>query len=314
MLVNFYIDPDAVDNDTNRYHIDALRNKWQQFGVLTHPSQEDGGFRDIRRKFPELNQSIQRIWALVWREIENDPTRYLKCRGDFSLALVSEKRAQNRQITNGSSAYFRGVSVGAVEWVRLTEINASQEFARSEETSRQRISIGERIADLWQERFQRLAKHSHEVVVVDEWAVRDNTIDGLVRFLNLLDGDSNGCAVTIYSSPETELQEQVETIINKLGDCAAQLDGFGISSIEVRLRPEDDFRLYAHERHFRFDNRVIVIGRGARTFQFDSVREATRTSFSVLPAGDTDDTEDDLDNRAHRISDFCLLIGAANSP
>ena len=104
------------------------------------------------------------------------------------------------------------------------------------------------------------------------------------------------------------------TIIDKLGGYAAQLNGYGISSIEVRLRPEDDFRLYAHERHIRFDNRMIDIGRGTRIFQFDSVREATRTSFSVLPSGETDDTEYDLDNRAHRISDFCLLIGAPNSP
>ena len=306
MLVNFYIDPDAVDNDTNRSHINALRNRWQQFGVLAHPSKHDGGFTNIRHRFPGLNQSIQRIWARAWREIENDPIRFLKCGDSFQVALISQARARDERIPDGDSRYFRGV-----EAVRLTQINDSREFTHAEDLGRQRIAIGERISDLWQERFQQLARHTREVAIVDEWAVRDNTFEGLVRFLNLLDGDSNGCAVTIYSSPETELQEQVTTIIDNLSDCAAELDGYGISSIEVRLRPEDDFRLYAHERHFRFDNRVIDIGRGARIFQFDSVREATRTSFRILSSRETDDTEYDLDNRAHIIADHTIPIGPA---
>ena len=314
MLVNFYIDPDAVDNDIDAYHIRELRTKWQNLGVLSHPSQDDGGFRDIRRRFRQLNQNKRRIWDRLWREIVNDPTRYLKCRDNFKVVLISERLANNEQIPNGESAYFHSASLGSVEGVRLTEINASQEFASSEEISSRRIAIGERVTDLWQERFQQLAKHSREIVVVDEWAVRDNNFEGLVRFLNLLEDDSNDCAVTIYSSPETELPEQVMTIINNLSDCVAQLDGYGISSIEIRLRPEDDFRIYAHERHIRFDNRVLDIGRGVRIFQFDSVREATRTSFSVLRSGETDDTEYDLNNKSHRISDFCLLIGASNSP
>ncbi len=308
MLVNFYIDPDAVDNDTNRSHINALRNKWQQYGVLAHPSQDDGGFANIRRKFPELNQSLQRIWARAWREIENDPIRFLKCRDNFRVALISQVRAGNEQIPDGDGKYFRGV-----EAVRLTQVNDSREFIQAEALGRKRIAVGDSVSSLWQERFQRLARHSREVVIVDEWAVRGNTFEGLVRFLNLLDGDSNGCAVTIYSSPETELQEQVTTIIDNLSDCAVQLDGYGIDSIEVKLHPEDDFRRYAHERHIRFDNRVIDIGRGVRIFQFDSVREATRTSFKVLPSGETDGTEDDLDTRAHIISDFTISVGASNS-
>ena len=154
MLVNFYIDPDAIDNDTNAYHIGALRTKWQSLGVLSHPSQDDGGFRNIRLKFPGLNQSIQRIWARVWREIENDPTRYLRCRGDFSLALVSAARAQSRQISNGDSSYLTGRFLGTAEWIRLTEVNASKELEQAEDLINSYISIGERITDIWQNGFR----------------------------------------------------------------------------------------------------------------------------------------------------------------
>ncbi|MDE2687364.1 MAG: hypothetical protein OXI16_07730 [Chloroflexota bacterium] len=308
MLVNFYIDPDAVDNNTNRYHIDALRSKWQQFGVLTHPSQEDGGFRDIRRRFPELNQSIQRIWARVWREIENDPTRYLRCRDDFSLALVSEARAQSRRISNGDSIYLDSDSLGIVEWIRLTEVNASKEFGQSEDLSRKRIDVDDVIVDLWRERFQRLARHARKVVIVDEWAVRADNIEGLIQFLNLLEEDANGCDVTIYSSPETELQDEVNAISSRLGGWTPHLNTYGVNSIEVRLRPEDDFRLYAHERHIRFDNRVVSIGRGMRTFRYATVREATDTSLTLLPPNVREGKENDLDEKAYGLSDFCLLV------
>ena len=244
-----------------------------------------------------------RIWARAWREIENDPIRFLKCRDNFQVTLISQIRARNEQIPDGYSKYFRGV-----EAVRLAQISDSKELRRAEGLGGKRIGIGERVTDLWQERFQQLARHAREVVIVDEWAVRDNTIQGLVQFLDLLDRDSSGCDVTIYSSPETETQEEVSSINDKLSDCAVQLDGYGINSIELRLRPEDDFRLYAHDRHIRFDNRVIGIGRGLRVFQYETVREATDSSYRLLSPGTREGKENDLDEKAHRISDFYFYL------
>ena len=309
MLVNFNIDPDAIDDSTNEYHVKELRNKWQQSGILAHPSYEDGSLSLISRRFLELNQEKRSLWDDAWQEIENNPTRYLRCKDNFSVALVSEARARSRGIPHGDSGYFGSSSLGNVEWIRLKEINASIEFGQCEELSRKRIEINDLVVDLWQERFQQLARHASEVVVVDEWAVRNNTIDGLARFLELLDGDAKGCDVTIYSSPETELQEEVVTISSNLSNLTAQLSAGGINGIEVRLRPEDDFRLYAHERHIRFDNRVVSVGRGLRTFQHETVREATDTSLALLLPNTHEGKENDLDEKAYRLSDFCLPIG-----
>ena len=309
MLLNFFIDPEAIDDNINRSHINALRNKWQQFGVLAHPSHNDGAFRDLRRKFPHLTQENRRLWNASWQEIENDPVRFLRCRDLFQVALISEQLAVNEQILDGDSKYVRGV-----EAIRFTQVNDSKEFRRAEDLSRKRIEIDELITDIWQERFQQLAGYAHKVVIVDEWAVREDNIEGLVRFLNLLDENSSGCAVTVYSSPETEHQEEVKTISDRLSNRTSLFSTYGISSVEIRLRPEDDFRLYAHERHVRFDNRVFNIGRGLRTFQYETVREATDTSFILLPPNTLEGKENDLDEKAYRLSDFCLPIGAPNSP
>ncbi len=309
MLVNFGIDPDAIDDSTNGYHVNALRSKWRQFGVLAHPNYDDGLLSRLSRSFPKLKQETQTLWVDAWQEILNDPVRYLRCRGNFSVALVSEKRANDRQISNGDSIYVDGGSLGAVEWIRLTEVSASKEFGQSEELSRKRINIDEPTVDLWRERFQQLAKHAREVVIVDEWAVRDNTIRGLTRFLELLDGDANGCDVTIYSSPKTERRDDVNAVSSSLGSRITQLSTYGVNRIEVRLRPEDDFRLYAHERHIRFDNRVVSVGRGLRIFQYQTVREATDTSLTLLPPNTREGKESDLDDKAYRLSDFSLLVG-----
>ena len=306
MLLNFFIDPESIDDDINRSHINGLRNKWQQFGVLAHPSHSDGAFRDLRRRFPQLTQENQRLWNAAWQEIENDPVRFLRCRDNFKIALISERLAGNEQIRDGDSKYVRGV-----EAIRLAQINDSKEFARAEDLSKKRIPIGERVTDLWRDRFQQLAKHAREVVIVDEWAVRDDNIGALARFLNLLEANSNNCDVTIYSSPKTERQEDVQAIRDNLSNLTTQFSSYGINSIEIRLRPEDDFRLYAHDRHIRFDNRVFGIGRGLRIFEYRTVREATDASFTLLSSGTREGKERDLDEKAYSISDFFLPIGTS---
>ena len=309
MLVNFFIEPLAIDDNTNGYHVKALRSKWEQLGVLVHPSDADGSLSRLSDEFLKLNQETKGLWDDFWQEVENNPVRFLRCRENLKVALISERRARSEQIPNGDSKYVRGI-----EGIRLTEVNASKEFGQSEELTRKRIDIDDVIVDLWRERFQQLAKHAHEVVIVDEWAVRDNTSQGLAKFLDLLDGDANGCNLIVYSSPETELQDEVNAISNRIGNVTSQLSTHGISTVEVRLRPEDDFRLYAHERHIRFDNRVVGIGRGLRTFQYATVREATDTSLTLLPPNVREGKESDLDEKAYTLSDFCLIIGSANSP
>ena len=268
MLVNFGIDPDAIDNTTTAYHISELRTKWQNLGVLSHPSYDDGGFRNIRRKFPELNQSIQRIWARVWREIENDPSsRYPRCRGNFSLALVSETHAQKRQIPNGNSEYLypRDKRLGRVEWIRLTEVNASKEFERAETISRSPIHRRESVERLWQERFQSLAKFSREIVIID----RNAATQGLASLLRLIDKDAANCAVTIYSSLENSELKEYPT---------GAPDFKNIDTLTIYLPQNYHFGREGRDRFVRFDERAFSLGHGITEILQGSAVE-TGTTF-----------------------------------
>ena len=306
MLVNFYIDPAAIDDDINRSHINALRNRWQQFGVLTHPSHNDGALRELRRsRFPSLKQENRRLWNALWQEIENSPNRFLRCRGNYKIVLISTQLAGNENIPDAGSKYVRGV-----ETVRLTQVNDSKEFIHVENLSRRRISIGDRAADLWQERFQELARHSRDVAVVDQWAVRSNrNIGGLSRLLRLLNRDSNGCSITIYSSPNSGSRSELRKIQRMVSTEAVKFDRSSINSIEIRLFEKGDFNKFAYDRHIRFDHRVIEIGRGLRIFELNSVQENSRISFNILTSGAAEDTESDLSNGARNIINIPIPIG-----
>ena len=280
MLVNFYIDPDAVDNDIDAYHIRELRTKWQNLGVLSHPSQDDGGFRDIRRRFRQLNQNKQRIWDRLWREIENDPSRYLKCRGDFSVALVSETRAENRQIHSGNSVYFHSGSLGNVEWVRLTQVSASKEFERAEIIARSPIRRSEPVERIWQERFQTLAKFSREIVIIDRNAAKQ----GLTALLKFIDQDATNCAVTIYSSFEnSELNEYRTRTLN--------LEH--INTLTIHLPYNYQFGREGRDRFIRFDGRAFSLGHGI-TELFQDISVETGTTFGPTELRYMQDLESQL--------------------
>ncbi len=265
MLVNFGVDPDAIDDSTNGYHVRALRSKWQQFGILVHPSHDDGSLSLISRKFPSLRQEVQTLWADAWQEIRNDPVRYLRCRGDFSLALVSEARARSRRIPNGDSIYLDSDSLGAVEWIRLTEVNASREFERAETLSRSPISRMETVERLWQQRFQSLAKFSHEIVIID----RNAPMQGFTNLLEFIDRDAANCEVTIYSSLENSELAEFQT---------RSLAFENIGALTVYLPYNHQFGREGRDRFIRFDKRAFSLGHGI-TEVFRSSTVLTGTTF-----------------------------------
>ena len=286
MLVNFYIDPEAVDNDTNRSHVRGLRRKWRTLGVLTHPSQDDGGFKNIRRKFLHLDQSIQRIWARVWREIENDTTCYPRCKDNFRVALVSETRAEGRQIDHGDSAYFQSESLGNnVEWVRLTEVNDSKEFERAETLAMTPISSNQPVQRLWRDRFQSLANTSQDIVIIDRYTAVESfycrngahgTDCELFRLLDLIEQDSRSCTVTVYSSCDAGRTRQnppaLEDLKDSLRSEIRNRDFQNIKSVTLYLPNNHNFSgSEARDRFIRFDCKVCDIGHGIDIFKGQNV-------------------------------------------
>ena len=115
------------------------------------------------------------------------------------------------------------------------------------------------------------------------------------------------CQVTVYSSPGGP-GKGAQLFEAKIRSEIAKYSGNGIGSVIVHLFNEGDFKKYAHDRHIRFDNSVVRIGRGIRIFEHPTVREATDVDLLVLKPGTREQKEMDLGNLGTMVHAFQVPV------
>ena len=325
MLIKFAIETDAIDDSTTQACNNRLIRAWERFGVLVYPNPRDDS---IRTTFEDMPQGPQSRWQRTWAQVLRYPRRYrysamsgssdftfsninshseLAEQSEFEVAVLEETRALELDIPEGEGKLF-----GDVEGVRLCDVDQSQKFAHSNQRSQELVRTNKSTEVLWQERFQRFAAYSHNVVIFDRYAVRDDSnrnIEGLFRLLDFIDRDSNGCNVTIYSSPDPgrNANEEALAIRNKLEDKGEELRANGITSLEVRLFRDDRFRRPGHDRHIRFDDNVFSIGIGTEMFRHQTVEQDSDCILTVLEIGRREERTRRLDNdRDAKIDTFTI--------
>lgn len=320
MLVEFAIELDAIDNSVSPAHIGRLLEMWERFGILVFPDYNDDS---VKRRIKSLEPSPRKMWQAAWVRIRKSRSNRFRTRpfigealnwdvidtpsalaeysDKFNVVLLEETRAIVLNIPEGSSEYF-----GDVEGIRLGDIDVSEKFRRSKALSSMPVRVNKSTQNLWLERFQKFASNSKHIVIVDQWAIRYDNSGGLIRLLRFIDRDGCECQVTVYSSPRLEADPAEMSSIDKmLRDVISTFSDGGVKGISIRLFPEDDFRIYAHDRHIRFDSSVFNIGRGVRIFEYDAMREATTVILTTLDAGRiAEEKELNLDRKAYLIREF----------
>ena len=332
MLVKFALEPDTIDNSTTQACNNRLIREWERFGVLVYPNPRDASIAAI---IANLRQGPQRRWQRTWAQVLRHPHRYryspMSGSGEFAFSnmlepidlaqvdgfevtVLEETRALELDIPDGEGKMF-----GDVEGVRLCDVDQSQKFQHSYQLSQEIIRINKPVNDLWQERFQRFAQYSRNIVIFDRYAVRDDSnrnIHGLFRLLDFLDRDANGCDIVIYSSPDPSrnVAAEADSIRSALESKAADLNNGGIKSFEVRLFRDDRFRRPGHDRHIRFDDNIFSIGIGVELFRHSSVQQATDCTQTVLDLDKPEYRERRLDSdRNAHIATFTIPVGASNA-
>ena len=319
--MQFAIETEAINNSATPAHIKRLLDRWERFGILVYPRRGDTAVaKTIENLAPVPRKHWQSTWAKVmknngrafryvssdgvvfdWERIDT-PDALAASTNEFKVAILEETRAAVLEIPDGESR-----CCGQVEGIRLWDIDISEKFSCSETLSSAPIGIGESIRDTWIQRFRRLAAYSREVVVVDQYAARYNNTNGVLRLLRFLDRDTKNCRVTVYSSPDSPgkgpqfLEAQIRAEI-------AKFSGNGIGSVSVHLFDESDFKKYAHDRHMRFDNSVVRIGRGLRIFEHPKVQEATDVDLLVLKPGTHEQKEMNLRNLGTMVHTFQVPV------
>ena len=317
----FAIETEAINNSATPAHIKRLLDRWERFGILVYPRRGDTSIaKTIAKLAPAPRKHWQSTWAKVmknngrafryvstdgvvfdWERIDT-PNALAASSNEFEVAVLEETRASVLEIPDGESRCY-----GQVEGIRLWDIDSSEKFSRSETLSNAPIAIGESIKDIWLQRFRRLAAYSREIVVVDQYAARYNNIYGVLQLLRFLDRDSKGCRVTVYSSPD-QYGGRLQFIEAQIRGEIAKCSGNGIGSVSVHLFGESDFKMYAHDRHIRFDNSVVRIGRGLRIFEYPTVQETTDVDLLILKPGTLEQKEIDLGNLGTMVHTFQVPV------
>lgn len=326
MLVKFAIEPEAIDDSTTQACANRLMTIWEHFGILTYPD-----FNIISSQIKRLPPgSSRRLWEVVWRRVSRNRHHYRRSYAiddeftfsginepyqltqisEFEVAVLEETRAAVLDIPEGEGKFY-----GDVEGIRLCEVDQSQKFQRSYQLSQDIVRINKSVDDLWKERFQRFAEYSQNVVIFDRFAVRDDAnrnVSGLFKLIDFLDRDASGCRITIYSSPDPNINEQaaVDSARNNLQLKFGELNGDGIRSVEVRLFLDRIFRVPGHDRHIRFDDNIFSIGIGVELFRYRNVKQAMYCTQTVLDLDKPEYRERrlDRDRNAHIIT-FTIPVG-----
>ena len=314
LLVKFAIETDAINNSATPAHIGRVLSLWERFGILVYPEPGDGALRETIEK---LEATPRKHWKSAWAKIakrNGKGYRYSSvtretldwsgidtgealadCSDRFEVALLEETRAAVLDIPDGESKRY-----GQVEGIRLWDIDVSKRFLDSESLSHKPISVGEATKDIWLQRFQRLATHCSQVVVVDRYAAHKANIDGILNLLTFLDRDARNCRVTVYSSIDPSGAGE-KFIKDTIGAMVSKFSGHGVRSVSVFLFGSTDFSTHAHDRHIRFDTSVIRIGRGISTFVEPTVIESTDVDLIILQPGQREKKETDLERFGNSI-------------
>ena len=211
------------------------------------------------------------------------------------MALLEETRAEVLGIGDGETKKF-----DEIEGVRFA--NHSLWSARFERASSY-IARGSERKDLWEKHFQRLAEFSQEIVIVDRYAMGEDDIQGVFWLLERLTEIAKASKIQINAGLKSE-KGQYRGRREIEGDFMRKFHNKHIIPTEVRLFDDwDTMRQNAHDRHIRFDNHVIGIGKGpADLFNSEKISAGTYVyPPKILERGEKEDIEKILDANPRRI-------------
>ena len=142
-------------------------------------------------------------------------------------------------------------------------------------------------AEVWATYFADLARLSKVVVGVDRYAAVNldqyRQAAGAAHLLRQLDRDGGKHWVTLISADLerpgwTELVEAFEAQVTTL-------EGGGIRELVLHLAPDRVFQLHAHDRHLRFKDTVVQLGKGLEVLQKQRVESHSDAQvLGITPA------------------------------
>ena len=314
MLVRVAVDCDALttgDSPELTSQHQRLTRILLKNGVLVRTREHDleallNPHGDKSRK---LSVNALQAWSAVIDKVRwLDPTEPIACLctiGDAEtfrrswakqadVAVVEETRGQELGLPEGEAVHLDEAT--GIELAHLWSFDGAQAFERAEELTQRKIWEGADRKDIWNDRFDLLARTSLHVAVVDRYAGlnlvearRKGRISGLEWFLQRLCEYPRTyvtliLGVTGYDKGLGERMVNKDQVLQEVRQVVAGLPERGVEDVKLTLVLETEFGNISHGRRIRFENFVVGLDKGLTVFDHSAVA----SSCDCFDLNDTD--------------------------
>ncbi len=310
MLVPFVIDAESLAPDEDwtaaqqiAYH-KSLLDTWQRIGILVHDGQKFHASQ-LKAAIDSLPQKLRPLWQellerlpvlpgdLNWDGIAHNNDTCLDVISAMALvALLDDLKAEVEFGLDDAELSKASDSHPSLEICRILAAAQAKTFNRALAIAGQHIPAGQTFSELWNIRFELLAKAPiKQVAIVDRYAVSQHydcpqdKLSGLERFFRLLDSDASGSRyVTLYSAWTPELNQKnislkdVQTEVNTI---LGHLPRHAMKRVKIYMLPNSVFGHLHHDRFIRFGEYVWDIGLGLKVFEGAFSAERSTASLKV---------------------------------
>lgn len=299
MIIRFAVDPEALAMQSfpaplRRSLHDNMLRLWSRLGVLVH-SGKSFEQSQLSAAIRELPQDVRKMWlaAIKQNRIQQGPPNWS---GVTSLEAPEDLGASTKNIDVLCLDEVRAALLGLpeeqesiqlsssnLELVRFDCVNRANVFLQAEELANEPIEKDTKILEVWRQRFDRLARLSRHIVLMDRFALesahkRGDPHSGLRRFLMELNKSANTCGVVIYTSVK---EFQPHELIGHFTQIWQSVPSGGVRKVQLYLVDDRDFMGIAHDRYIRFEKTVCEIGMGIDILTGQKVWRTS--SFSLKP-------------------------------
>ncbi len=303
MIVRFVLDPDIYGAGPHELGMHRrILAQWRSFGV-----------RAIGPTAPEISDLIrqlpQKIMMLYREHLKHNYLTSFRVTADIVGLETVETREQLRAYKNiaevacvdETRACVLGLADDEIsltdpdmpEVVPLKSFDLAEAVVAAKTISQQSIEKGERLSQIWNQRFETLAKYCRKVVVADRYGASDlaenNRIASQKRdwFLNQLDRCGSQVRVTLLVG-DNKQKNSGQPIADKICSQFSSHRG-GVKSLEVFVSPDFLWQGYSeganggsHGRFIRFDDRVLQIDTGLELFEHEKIQRNTQFTLVEL--------------------------------
>lgn len=287
IFVYFLVDTEAlISYDDMNAHRRLIMN-WRDHGVLVCPEESADTFR-LEHKINKMPQRVKKLWQEAFRRNRKTLVRFClpdletlyeieRVRdfvGKANLLCLEHTKADLLADMAGMDGYdgkFHPPGI-AIEVVRFGDSDQSESFIDARQFGNRPIAQGERVDDVWRERFAPLLDIYKHGALVDKYALiehddisykDDKTIrSGIFKLLSELGSHEIPHYFKIIAATNVLKKQSHEYFESMLTKLLKEVNRGGIRRLEFYGLHERAFSHVYHDRFLRFEKTICTLGYG----------------------------------------------------